>query len=152
MAKKSKRDKRIEVVASEGEELPLLKEEILGELEIPPEKEAKEVVSEEEVEEFSPEGEIEKLVEKYKDSIEIVEDVVPLIPTGMVSIKYLGTVDVFIIKGPVTGQRYRFTAKNRTGTIVAIKDYKGLLQRARPARKCCGGRSSIPEMPYFGPV
>jgi len=122
MVKKLKKNERIEVVGSEGEDQSSLEEEILGELEIPPEEE-KEVISEEKIEEFSPEEEIEKLVEKYKDSIEIVEDMVPLIPAGMISIRYLGTVGVFMIKGPVTGQRYRFTARDRTGTIVAIEDY-----------------------------
>jgi len=149
MAKRKKRDKRIEIVLPEGEDQSLLEEEILGEGGTLPEGEDKEIASEGEVEEFSPEEEIEKLVEKYRDSIEIVEDVGPPIPTGMIPIRYLG-VDIFIIKGLVTGQRYRFTARDRISNV-AIEDYNGLLQRVRPARKCCSGRT-MPEQPYFGPA
>lgn len=115
-------------------------------------KTKKEVIS------FPPETEIEEIVEEYKDYVNVIkhesvpfyEPVEPSKPKTK-HIKYLGTVGRFIIKGPVTGQRYRFTTKDRVGTIVAIEDYEGLLQRVRPARKCCGGKS-IPEQPYFGPV
>jgi len=154
--RRKKKDKRIEVVPSEGEEKSSLEEEILGEVEIPLEEEIEEVVSEEEVEEFSPEEEIEKLIEEYKDSIEIVEDVGPSIPAGMIPIRYLGVPDVFIIKGPVTGRRYRFTTKDRISNV-ATEDYGGLLQRVRSARKCCGRKAgdpgrTVPEQPYFGPA
>ena len=155
MAKRKKRDKRIEVVGSEGEEQSPLEEEILGEMEIPPE-EKEEVVSKKEIEKFSPEEEIEKLIEEYKDYVEIVEDVGPSIPDGMVPIRYLGAPDVFIIKGPVTRQRYRFTTKDRISNV-AIEDYGELLQKVRSARGCCGRRAGDPgkivsEQPYFGPA
>lgn len=106
---------------------------------------------------ITPKTEVEEVIEEYTDHVSILahEPISP--PPEPIElpetkhIRYLGTVDRFIIKGPVTGKRYCFTAKDRTGTIVAIEDYEGLLQRVRPARKCCGGRS-IPEQPYFGPV
>jgi len=156
MAKRRKKNKKIEIVPSEGEELPLLEKEILGEAGIPLEEESEEVVFEEEVEEFSPEEEIEKLIEEYKGSVEIVEDVGPSIPAGMIPIRYLGVPDVFIIKGPVTRQRYRFTAKDRISNV-AIEDYGELLQKVRSARGCCGRRAGdpgkiVPEQPYFGPA
>ena len=65
-------------------------------------------------------------------------------------IKYLGTADVFKIKGPVTGVQYTFTAQERV-SFVATEDCEGLLQRVRPARHCCGGKT-IPAQPYFGPA
>jgi hypothetical protein len=106
-----------------------------------------------------PEMEIEEMIEEYKDYVSIIEhEPVPLSepiepspPSSKTrKIKYLGIPDVFIIKGPMTGQRYRFIAKDKVSTV-AIEDYEGLLQRVRPARKCCGGKT-IPEQPYFGPI
>lgn len=65
-------------------------------------------------------------------------------------IKYLGVSGIFKIRGPVTGIAYTFTAQERV-SFVATEDYEALLQRARPARKCCGGKM-IPAQSYFGPV
>lgn len=76
-------------------------------------------------------------------------------PPTTKKIRYLG-VDILIMKGPVTRQRYRFTAKDRISEV-AIEDYEGLLKRVRSARKCCGRKAgdpgrTVPSQPYFGPV
>lgn len=65
-------------------------------------------------------------------------------------IRYLGTPDIYKIRGPVTGVAYTFTAQERV-SFVATEDYGALLQRVRPAHRCCGGKT-IPAQPYFGPA
>ena len=72
-----------------------------------------------------------EIIEEYEDYVGILE-YEPIPPPEPIElpktkrIRYLGTVDRLGIKGPVTGQEYYFTAKDRTGTIVAIEDYAGL--------------------------
>lgn len=73
----------------------------------------------------------------------------PFVPP-FIAIKYLGVADVYKVRGSVSGVEYTFTARSRV-SFVATEDYEGLLQRVRPARRCCGGKT-IPEQPYFGPV
>ena len=103
-------------------------------------------------------GEVEEIIEEYTDYAsllyeEAISSPIPQMSTGpaTIGIRYLGTPDILKIKGPITGYEYKFTAKNRV-SIVAIEDYEGLLKRVRPARKCCGGKVTIPVQPYFGPV
>lgn len=110
-----------------------------------------------EKEEVSNAGEVEEIIEEYEGYASLLEEIisspVPQMSTGpaTIGIRYLGTPDILKIKGPVTGYEYKFTARNRI-SIVAIEDYEGLLKRVRPARKCCGGKVTIPVQPYFGPV
>jgi len=117
---------------------------------------------EEEIVLIAPEVETEEIIEEVVtefDSplVEIfpVKEIKSPPPPTMKKIKYLG-VDIFIIRGPVTGQRYRFTARDRISEV-AIEDYEGLLKRVRPARRCCGRKAgdpgrTVPSQPYFGPV
>ena len=126
--------------------------------------------SEEEVISIPPETESEEIIAEYQDYIKVAEEVLTTefdsLPEKVLpkvielpkiqEIKYLGVAEVFIIKGPITGERYRFTSKDRI-SMVAIEDYEGLLQRVRPARRCCGRRAGDPgrmvsSQPYFGPV
>jgi len=101
--------------------------------------------------------EVEEVIEEYTDYASLHKEVIsfpmPQMSTGpaTIGIRYLGTPDILKIKGPVTGYEYKFTARNRI-SIVAIEDYEELLKRVRPARKCCGGKVTIPAQPYFGPV
>jgi len=116
---------------------------------------------EKEITPLPPETKVEEIIEEYKDYMSILEhESIPLsepieLPKTR-KIKYLGTVDVFIIKGPVTKQRYRFTTRDRISEV-ATEDYDGLLKRVRPARKCCGRKAGdpgriTPSQPYFGPA
>lgn len=102
-------------------------------------------------------GEVEEIIEEYEDYASLLEEIisspVPQMSTGpaTIGIRYLGTPDILKIEGPITGFGYTFTARNRV-SIVAIEDYEELLKRVRPARKCCGGKVTIPAQPYFGPI
>ena len=90
----------------------------------------------------------EVIVEEYADYARLVVSKPHVEPYK--GIRYLGVAGVFKIRGPVTGIQYTFTAQERV-SFVATEDYEGLLQRVRPARRCCGGKT-IPEQPYFGPA
>jgi len=121
-------------------------------------KRRKKRTDEEEIVLITPEAEVEEVVTGFDNPLmEIfpVKEIKSPPPPTMKEIKYLG-VDILIMKGPVTGERYRFTAKDRISEV-AIEDYEGLLKRVRPARKCCGRKAgdpgrTIPSQPYFGPV
>lgn len=120
--------------------------------------------SEKEVIPLSPKTEIieeeiveEEMIEEYKDYVHVLEPESPPSPEPPKTrkIKYLG-VDVLITRGPVTGQRYRFTAKSRISEV-AIEDYDGLLGKASRAHRCCGRKEGDPGrtvsgQSYFGPV
>ena len=116
---------------------------------LPPKTEIKDIVEEKIVE--------EEMIEEYKDYVHVLELGSPPSPEPPKTkkIKYLG-VDVLITRGPVTGQRYRFTAKNRISEV-AIEDYEGLLGKASRAHRCCGRKEGDPGrtvsgQSYFGPV
>ena len=123
--------------------------------------------SEKEIIPLSPKAEIEEgveekiveeeMIEEYKDYVRVFELESPPSPElpKTKKIKYLG-VDVLITRGPVTRQRYRFTAKNRISEV-AIEDYEGLLGKASRAHRCCGRKEGDPGrtvsgQSYFGPV
>ena len=99
----------------------------------------------------------EEMIGEYKDYVRVLEPESPPSPEPPKTkkIKYLG-VDVLITRGPVTGQRYRFTAKNRISEVT-IEDYDGLLGKASRAHRCCGRKEGDPGrtvsgQSYFGSV
>jgi len=128
-------------------------------------KRRKRGTDEEEIVLITPKAEVEEIVEEVVAGFdsplmevfpikEIESPPPPELPKTR-KIEYLG-VDILIIRGPITGQRYRFTAKDRISEVT-IEDYEGLLKRVRPARKCCGRKAgdpgrTVPSQPYFGPV
>lgn len=85
---------------------------------------------------------------KKKEAVPVMKPTVYVAPYK--EIRYVGVAGVFRIRGPVTGIAYTFRARDRV-SFVAIEDYEALLQRVRPARKCCGGKT-IPTQAYFGPA
>jgi len=126
-------------------------EEIIS---LPPEAKVEETVEEETIEEEIITG-LDSPLHRVFPVEETIEIPPPPEPPKTKKIKYLG-VDILIMKGPVTGERYRFTAKDPISEV-AIEDYEGLLKKVTRARRCCGRKPGdpgrmVPSQPFFGPV